>query len=88
MPQAIEMVRSDGDRLGDPAAYAAVLARVGELQGDAFDADGATTTVSGAQFWASGPTGVASQFTGDSGRRSLARRLKTLLPDKARAIKL
>ena len=88
MPQAIEMVRSDGDGLGDPAAYAAVLARVGELQGEAFDADGAPTTVSGAQFWASGPTGVASQFTGDSGRRGLARRLKTLLPDEARAIKL
>ena len=88
MLQAIEMVRSDGDGLGDPAAYAAVLARVGELQGEAFDADGAPTTVSGAQFWASGPTGVASQFTGDSGRRGLARRLKTFLPDEARAIKL
>lgn len=36
--------------------------------------------VSGADFWKAGPEGVASQWTGDAGRKRLAVRIQTVIP--------
>lgn len=80
LPQVIEVLRARGERLGDSDAYARVLKDVPTLSGEIMHEDGRAETVSGADFWLSGPEGVASQWTGDAGRKRLAVRIQVLLP--------
>jgi len=80
LPQVIEVLRARGERLGDPAAYADVLRDLPQLSGEVVDEQGNSKIVSGAEFWRSGPEGVASQFTGDAGRKRLGVRIQALLP--------
>ena len=80
LPEVIEVARSRARGLGDPATYADVLERLPALRGEVYDDEGVPNEVSGADFWLSGPAGVASQFTGDSGRRRLMVRIRALLP--------
>lgn len=77
LPQVIEVVRSNGRRLGDPDAYADVLIDLNQLTGPVV-MDGQTVTMDGADFWKVG--GAVSAFSGDSGRRRLAHVIQTLLP--------
>lgn len=80
LPQVIEVLRARGDRLGDADAYARVLEDLPTLSGEVVHEDGRSEMVTGAKFWLSGPEGVASQWTGDAGRKRLAVRIQTLLP--------
>jgi DGQHR domain-containing protein len=88
LPQVIEVLRARGTRLGDPDAYAQVMADLPKLSGEVVNEDGEAQIVSGEQFWRSGPEGVASQFTGDAGRKRLGIRIQSLLPKPAEEIAL
>lgn len=79
-PTVAEVLRSNGNRLGDEDAYAEVLDRLPELEGEVIREDGQVVLLSGADFWLSGPSGVASQFTGDAGRKRLGGRILALIP--------
>lgn len=80
LPQVVEILRARGDRLGDANAYAEVLKELPNLSGEVMHEDGTREDVSGADFWRAGPEGVASQWTGDAGRKRLAVRIQSLLP--------
>ena len=76
LPSAVETLRArNHPRLGDSSAYADVMSSLPDLIGEVFDEDGDRTTVSGPEFWLSGKTGVAGQFTGEAGYRRLAVRI-------------
>lgn len=79
-PTVAEVLRSNGNRLGDEDAYAEILSRLPELEGEILREDGQVVLLSGADFWLSGPSGVASQFTGDAGRKRLGGRILALIP--------
>lgn len=79
-PTVAEVLRSNGMRLGDGEAYAEVLARLPELEGEIISEEGHAVILGGPDFWLSGPSGVASQFTGDAGRKRLGRRILALIP--------
>ncbi|QCR18581.1 DGQHR domain-containing protein [Agrococcus sp. SGAir0287] len=79
LPQIIEVLRARSKRLGDAEAYAEILRELPTLTGEVVDEDGARD-VTGADFWLSGPQGVASQWTGDAGRKRLAIRIQALIP--------
>lgn len=74
----IERMRSRGASLKDPDQFAA------EIKTTLLSLSGINQSgeeVSGAQFWKSGPEGVAGGFSGDSGRRLLASTIrKSLAP--------
>lgn len=80
LPQVIEVLRARRERLGDPAAYARVMKNVPTLSGEVVSEDGVSTIVTGADFWKAGPEGVASQWTGDAGRKRLAVRIQQVIP--------
>jgi DGQHR domain-containing protein len=80
LPQVIDVLRARGKRLGDAAAYAEVLKDLPNLSGEVMLEGGKTVDVTGAKFWLAGPEGVASQWTGDAGRKRLAVRIQALLP--------
>jgi DGQHR domain-containing protein len=80
LPQVIEVLRARGERLGDADAYARVLQDLPNLSGEVVHEDGRSEMVTGPDFWLSGPEGVASQWTGDAGRKRLAVRIQALLP--------
>jgi DGQHR domain-containing protein len=82
LPQAIETVRSRGEALNDPAAYAEVMKSLPKLSGEVVTDQG-MVPVSGADFWKSGSEGVASQFTGDAGRKRLSVVIRQLMPKPA-----
>jgi DGQHR domain-containing protein len=88
LPQVIDVLRARGERLGDPAAYANVLKDLPTLSGDIVREDGSTAEVTGADFWKAGPEGIASQWTGDSGRKRLAVRIQAVLPRPSDEINL
>ena len=50
--------------------------------------DGTRADISGADFWEAGPEGVASQWTGDAGRKRLAVRIQSLIPRPVTSINL
>lgn len=79
LPQVLEYVRATGYRLADPDAYAYAFRDLPGLSGEIIDEDGETHSISGADFWKSGPEGVASQWTGDAGRKRLAVRIQQVL---------
>lgn len=88
LPQIIEVLRAKGLRLADPEAYADVLKELPTLSGEIVYEDGSAAIVSGADFWRAGPEGVASQWTGDAGRKRLAVRIQALLPRPSEALAL
>ncbi|XXZ53150.1 DGQHR domain-containing protein (plasmid) [Streptomyces cavourensis] len=86
LPQVVEVVRSNGGRLGQPDAYAEVMKELPTLEGESVDNDGLLTTRSGADFWRVGS--VASGFSGDAGRRRLSLLIQSRLPSPAETIQL
>jgi hypothetical protein len=80
LPQVVDVLRERGQRLGDPSAYAEILKDLPNLSGEIVHEDGTREDVTGADFWKAGPEGVASQWTGDAGRKRLAVRIQSLLP--------
>ena len=56
------------------------------LTGPVTDAEGNTHEVTGADFWRSGNEGVASAFTGESGRTRLYLIMQALLPKTTLAL--
>jgi DGQHR domain-containing protein len=77
LPQVIEVVRANNDKLGSPESYAKVLTRLPQLRGTAV-VDGQQEERDGAEFWEVGS--VASGFSGDAGRRRLGLLIQSLLP--------
>lgn len=74
----IELLRSKGESVLEAQSYADVLRDpLLELEGDT--AEG--TVARGADFWLSGRHGAAGSFSSNAGRRVLAARLKSNLPD-------
>ncbi len=88
LPQVIEVLSAKGERLADPNAYAEVLKELPTLSGEVVHEDGTYKDVTGDDFWKAGPEGVASQWTGDAGRKRLAVRIQALLPKPAEVLKL
>jgi DGQHR domain-containing protein len=82
LPQAIETIRSRGESLNDPAAYAEVMRNLPSLSGEIVT-DRGPVPVSGPDFWRSGPEGVASQFSGDAGRKRLSVLIRQQMPKPA-----
>ena len=82
LPQAIESVRSKGESLNDPSAYAEVMRNLPSLSGEIVT-DMGPVPVEGPAFWRSGPEGVASQFSGDAGRKRLSVLIRQLMPKPA-----
>ena len=80
LPQVVEVLRGRSERLGDPDAYARALKDLPTLSGEIVTEDGDTQIVTGADFWKAGPEGVASQWTGDAGRKRLAVRIQQVIP--------
>lgn len=79
LPEIIEVLRGKGDRAGDPDAYERVLQGLTNLSGE-ITTDEGTVRVHGVDYWKSGPEGVASQFTGDAGRKRLYVNIRSVLP--------
>jgi DGQHR domain-containing protein len=74
----IEQLRSTGQSVVDPEAYAEVLRdALLNLEGDTAEGDVAR----GAEFWLAGVKGAAGSFSSNAGRRVLLARLRTELPD-------
>ncbi len=85
LPQVIEVVRAQGQSLADPKAYAEVMKDLPQLNGEIITEDG-PVPVRGANYWLSGPFGVASQFSGDAGRKRLSVHIRALLPRPAEGL--
>lgn len=85
LPQVVEVIRSRGGKLGEPKAYAEVMADLPALNGPIV-VDGQQSTVDGSEYWRVGS--VASGFSGDAGRRRLALLIQTLLPRPSDTIEL
>jgi len=74
----LEALRSKGDSVLDPEAYANVLRPTLEgLEGDTAEGE----VVSGADFWRSGAGGAAGSFSSNAGRRVLVAKLRSRLPE-------
>lgn len=74
----LELLRSQGHSVIEPASYEGVLHQpLLELEGDTR----AGTVARGADFWLSGEHGAAGSFSSNAGRRVLAARLRTSLPE-------
>jgi DGQHR domain-containing protein len=87
LPDAIEVVRARGSKLGDPDGYADVMKGIADLTGEIFT-DNGPEGVSGADYWLAGPSGVASQYTGDAGRKRLAMLIRSVMPRAAEELAL
>lgn len=85
LPQVIEVVRAKGSSLADPNAYAEVMQDLPELSGEITTEEG-PSPVNGAQYWLSGAEGVASQFSGDAGRKRLSVYIRALIPRPAEGL--
>lgn len=73
----LEYIRSAGSSVTDSDVYAALLEQpLVELEGETQAGD----TVTGAQFWVSGPDGAAGQFSSNAGQRVLTARIRRMLP--------
>jgi DGQHR domain-containing protein len=74
----LELLRSQGHSVIESASYEEVLREpLLELEGDT----GAGSVSRGADFWLSGEHGAAGSFSSNAGRRVLAARLRTSLPE-------
>ena len=85
LPQVVEVLRSQGKKLGDPGPYAEVMASLPDLSGTTV-IDGHQVTIDGTEFWRVGS--VATGFSGDAGRRRLALLIQSLIPKPSDAIEL
>lgn len=85
LPQVIEVVRAQGHSLADPDAYADVMKDLPKLSGEIVTEYG-PEPVSGAEYWLSGSRGVASQFSGDAGRKRLSVHVRALIPRPAEGL--
>lgn len=85
LPQVIEVIRASGKSLADVEAYADALKDLPRLTGEIITDDG-PESVTGPDFWRSGPSGAASQFSGDAGRKRLSVHIRTLLPSPAEGL--
>jgi hypothetical protein len=73
----LELLRSEGRSVVEPAAYADALQEtLLNLEGDTSEGGVAR----GADFWLSGSQGAAGSFSSNAGRRVLAARLRSSLP--------
>jgi len=79
LPEVIEVLRVRSERAGDPDAYERALQGLKDLNGEITTEEG-TVRVHGVDYWKSGPEGVASQFTGDAGRKRLYVNIRAVLP--------
>jgi DGQHR domain-containing protein len=77
LPQAIEIARSKGHKLADPAAYADVMSGLTRLSGHAI-IDGRQIPRQGAEFWRS--KSAATGFSGNTGRHRLTQLLHNIMP--------
>ena len=78
MISVIELLRSNGQSVVDPEAYAAALTEpLLNLEGDTAEGGAAR----GPDFWLSGVQGAAGSFSSNAGRRVLLARLRTGLPN-------
>lgn len=76
-PYVLEVIRNRGLLTTEPASYKQVLeSAVTQLEGE----NNAGEPVSGIDFWASAPKGVAGNYSSSSGRRFLATKIQQLLP--------
>ena len=74
----IEYLRSKGQSLTEPGAYAAPLqSALQELEGDTSLGE----LAKGPDFWRSGAQGAAGSFSSNAGRRVLLAKLRSLLPE-------
>lgn len=74
----LELLKSQGRSVVEAESYAEVLRQpLLDLEGDT----GEGGVARGADFWLSGVQGAAGSFSSNAGRRVLAARLKTSLPD-------
>lgn len=85
LPQVVEVLRSQGRKLGEPEGYAEVMASLPGLNGTTV-IDGQQVTMDGAEFWRVGS--VATGFSGDAGRRRLALLIQSLLSKPSDSIEL
>ncbi len=73
----LEYVRSAGHSVTDPDVYADLLSEsLTSLEGETQSGE----TVSGLQFWVSGPDGAAGQYSSNAGQRVLTARIRRSLP--------
>jgi hypothetical protein len=76
----MEIIRSNGGSVIDPATYQTIMAEPLErLQGD----DGYGSPVQGVDFWRIAPNGAAGSFSSSAGRRVLIAKIRQLLPKVA-----
>lgn len=76
LPEVIELVRSAGDSVSDPNAYAEVLSpALNELRGENQSGE----AVSGSEFWRAGESGAAGSYSSGAGKRVLAAKLRDQL---------
>lgn len=78
MISVLELLRSTGQSVVDPEAFAGALSDpLLNLEGDTAEGGAAR----GADFWLAGVQGAAGSFSSNAGRRVLLARLRTDLPD-------
>jgi len=80
------VIRSAGERLGEPEPYAEVMKDLPNLNGDAVEPTGEVVTKTGADFWRVGS--VASGFSGDARRRRLGLLIQSRFPTPTDTISL
>ncbi len=78
LPNVLEIVRSHGASMKEPASYEEVLREpLEKLEGEARNGE----VVRGVDFWRSGADGAAGGFSSNAGRRVIRARLLNLLPN-------
>jgi hypothetical protein len=87
LPQVIEVIPSWGRSLVDPIAHADVMRDLPTL-GDEIIISRGIMPVSGADFWLSGPAGVASKFSGDVGCKRLSAHVRALIPRPSEGLEI
>lgn len=87
LPRVVEVVPAHGRSLADRMAYAEVMHDLPTLSGEIMTDHGAEQ-VSGGKFWLSGSGGVASQFSGEAGRRNLFAHVEALIPRPAEGLEI
>jgi hypothetical protein len=77
LTQVIEIVRSRGDGVTEPASYASILrGALEEVEGENASGD----PVKGVTFWRAAPLGAAGSYSSSAGRRVLVAKMQQRLP--------
>jgi hypothetical protein len=75
----LEIVRSNGNSVVEPASFSNVMREpIAELSGEA--QDGVGTPVGGIDFWRIAPDGAAGSYSSSAGRRVLIAKIRQFLP--------